>query len=79
MLMDVTPNTTHQGSLFDAPGMRENSVRVMAAFDALNQRFGHDCVRLGSAGLAPRWAMRSENRMPCYTTRWDELPKAHAN
>jgi DNA polymerase V len=51
----------------------------MAAFDALNQRFGRDTVQLGSAGLAPRWAMRAENKTPCYTTRWDELPKAYAN
>ena len=79
MLMDLAPNTIHQGTLFEAPQLSENSVRVMAAFDALNQRFGRDTVRLGSAGLAPRWAMRAENRTPCYTTRWDELPKANAN
>lgn len=79
MLLDLAPNSIAQGTLFDAPRERENSVRVMAALDALNQRFGRDSVHLGSAGLAPRWAMRSENETPCYTTRWDELPKAHAN
>lgn len=79
MLLDLAPNSIAQGTLFDAPRERENSVRVMAALDALNQRFGRDSVHLGSAGLAPRWAMRSENKTPCYTTRWDELPKAHAN
>lgn len=79
MLLDLAPNSIAQGSLFDAPRERENSVRVMAALDALNQRFGRDSVHLGSAGLAPRWAMRSENKTPYYTTRWDELPKAHAN
>ena len=79
MLMDLAPNTINQGTLFDTPGLRENSVRVMAAFDALNQRFGRDAVRLGSAGLAPRWGMLAENKTPCYTTRWDELPKANAN
>jgi DNA polymerase V len=79
MLMDLAPNTVDQGALFEALRQSENSVRVMAAFDALNQRFGRDTVQLGSAGLAPRWAMRAENKTPCYTTRWDELPKAHAN
>jgi len=79
MLMNLAPNTIRQGTLFDSPRERENSVRVMAALDALNQRFGRDAVHLGSAGLAPRWAMRAENKTPCYTTRWDELPKALAN
>jgi DNA polymerase V len=79
MLMDLTPNTVHQGILSDAPEMRENSMQVMAAFDALNQCFGRDMARLGSTHLAPRWAMRAENKTPRYTTRSDELPKAHAN
>lgn len=79
MLMDLGPDTARQGMLFDAPRARENSVKVMAALDALNQRFGRDVVHLGSAGLAPRWAMRADNKTPCYTTRWDELPKALAN
>jgi DNA polymerase V len=79
MLMDLAPNTFLQGTLFEVPCGRENSVRVMAALDALNHRFGRDTVHLASAGLAPRWAMRADNKTPCYTTRWDELPKAHAN
>lgn len=79
MLMDLASNTINQGLLFDSPPSREHSVRVMAALDALNQRFGRDAVHLGSAGLTQRWAMRTENKTPCYTTRWDELPKAHAN
>lgn len=79
MLMNLAPGAIRQGTLFDAPREREKSVRVMAALDALNQRFGRDAVHLGSAGLAPRWAMRAENKTPCYTTRWDELPRALAN
>ena len=79
LLMNLTANTVSQGTLFDASRGRENSVRVMATLDALNQRFGRDTLHIGSAGLAPRWAMRAENKTPCYTTRWDELPKALAN
>lgn len=78
MLMDLQPNTVSQGVLFEAPGSRENSVRVMAALDALNQRFGRDTVHLAAAGKAPRWAMRARNKSPCYTTRWSELPTALA-
>lgn len=79
MLMDLAPNTITQATLFAEPQPRENSVRVMAALDALNHRFGRDAVHLGSAGLSPRWSMRAENKTQSYTTRWDELPTASAS
>lgn len=78
MLMDLQPDTQRQGVLFDAAPERARSVRAMAALDALNERFGRDTVHLGSAGLARRWAMLSENRTPRYTTNWAELPKVRA-
>ena len=78
MLLDLSPKGMLQGVLFDEARPREADVKIMAALDALNARFGRDTVTLASAGLAPRWAMRSENKTPCYTTRWDELPKAIA-
>lgn len=51
----------------------------MAALDAINDRFGRDTLHLGSAGVARRWAMLSENRTRRYTTNWAELPKVRAN
>jgi len=78
MLMDLHANTISQGTLFDGQPPREQSARVMATLDALNQRFGRDALHIGSAGLVQRWAMKAENKTPCYTTRWDELPKAYA-
>lgn len=78
MLMDLSPKSMLQGVLFDEARPRGAAVKVMAALDALNERFGRDSVTLASAGLAPRWAMRAGNKTPCYTTRWDELPKANA-
>lgn len=78
MLLDLSPKSMLQGVLFDEARPRDPAVKVMAALDALNERFGRDSVTLASAGLAPRWAMRSGNKTPCYTTRWDELPKANA-
>lgn len=79
MLMDLSPNTRRQGTLFDAGPPRDASVKAMAALDALNERYGRDTVHLGSAGVRQRWAMRSDNRTPRYTTHWDELPRARAN
>ncbi len=79
MLMDISPNTFHQGTLFNQARPREATVKVMAALDGLNKRFGRDALHIASAGLGHRWAMRAENRTPRYTTHWNELPTAHAN
>jgi DNA polymerase V len=78
MLMNLSPNSVTQGSLFDSPKPREETARVMAALDALNRRYGRDTRVLGSAGTGGRWAMKAGNRTPRYTTSWAELPKAHA-
>lgn len=79
MLLELTPGAQRQGSLFDPAGAgAERSGRVMSALDALNSRFGRDTVVVGSAGTRKRWAMRSENRSPRYTTNWDELPRVRA-
>jgi DNA polymerase V len=79
MLMDLSPNTAAQGSLFDSARPREETKKVMATLDALNGRFGRDTIQLGSAGTTSRWAMKAENRSPKYTTDWDELPTVRAS
>ena len=78
MLMNISPNSVTQGSLFDTPKPREKTAKVMAVLDALNRRYGRDTLVLGSAGTGRRWAMKAGNRTPRYTTSWTELPKAHA-
>lgn len=78
MLMNLMPGTHEQGQLFDSGQSRQTSLKVMAALDALNERYGRDAVRLASAGTALRWRMQAGNRTPRYTTSWDELPKAWA-
>lgn len=78
MLLNPTPNIIRQGTLFEAIRPRDKSARVMAALDALNNRYGRGTLHLGSAGTIQRWAARADNKTPCYTTRWSELPKAHA-
>lgn len=79
MLMDLAPNTVHQGTLFSATPSREAAAKVMAAMDALNKRYGRDTLHLASAGLGHRWATRAETRTPKYTTDWNELPTVRAN
>ena len=79
MLLDLSPNTIVQHSFFDDHEFKQKSKRIMEALDSLNNRYGRDTVRLGSAGTTATWSMKAGNKTPCYTTRWDELPVARAN
>jgi len=75
MLSLLSDKASRQGSLFDDPEARVRSARRMAALDAINRQFGRDTLRSGASGTKRPWGTRSENRSPCYTTRWDELPE----
>ena len=80
MLMELSPSTYFQGSLFDAPGDTVDlaqSTHIMHTLDTINDRFGRASLFLGSAGVATRWTARSDNRSPRYTTQWDELPRTN--
>ncbi len=83
MLLDIGSANTVQFE-FDleadgpAPGARP---RLMAALDAVNDRYGRGTLKLASAGLgaAPRnWKMKQERRTPAYTTRWEDMPVVRA-
>ena len=78
LLQDLAPSSRYQTALFDDAPSRENAARIMGALDSLNKRYGKDTLHLAASGLQPRWAMRSDNRTPCYTTRWEDLPSAVA-
>lgn len=59
------------------------SHRLMSVIDQVNREHGSGRIRLARASafqLRPcrTWHMRSDNRSPRYTTRWDELPTAIA-
>jgi DNA polymerase V len=76
MLTLISDKAKRQQTLFDDPLQRAQSAKLMAAMDAINAEFGRNTVRAGATGTEKRWAMRSENRSPRFTTRWDELPIA---
>jgi DNA polymerase V len=76
MLTLISDKVKRQETLFDDPLQRAQSAKLMAAMDAINAEFGRNTVRAGATGTEKRWAMRSENRSPRFTTRWDELPIA---
>ncbi|TVO53072.1 Y-family DNA polymerase [Denitromonas halophila] len=74
MLTLLSDKGVQQGSLFDAPVEHARSAAVMSAMDQVNRLYGRGMLRTGASGTQQRWSMRSENRSPRFTTRWDELP-----
>jgi DNA polymerase V len=81
ILLDLMPDNLSQVEFdFDAPETR-NRGKLMAAVDAINDRFGRGAIHVGSAVGAggPRdWSMRQERLTPQYTTRFSDLPVARA-
>jgi DNA polymerase V len=49
---------------------------LMDVVDALNVRFGHDAVMIGTAARTHVWKSRTDFLSPSYTTSWTELPVA---
>jgi len=72
MLDDLIAEADRPRTLFEVP--RPNGPRLMAALDAVNDRYGKKTMVLGSEGLRRSWAMRADHRSPRYTTRLSDLP-----
>lgn len=81
MLLDLMPGNVSQGELdFDAPETRDRG-KLMAAMDAINDRFGRGAIHVGSAvgaGASRDWSMRQERLTPQYTTKLSDIPVARA-
>ena len=78
MLTLISDKAKRQETLFDDPVQRARSTKLMATMDAINAEFGRDTLRTAASGTEKRWAMRSENRSPRFTTCWAELPVAQS-
>ena len=76
MLMQLSDQAHRQESLFADTANPIRAAQTMAVMDAINQTWGRGTLRSAATGVNKRWAMRSENRSPRYTTCWSELPVA---
>ena len=76
MLMELSLNANRQATLFEDTPAQLRSAKTMAVLDAINKEWGQGTLHSGATGVSKRWAMRSENRSPRYTTQWDELSVA---
>jgi DNA polymerase V len=79
MLGDLINKSQRQLDLFHQPDDEALAKKdqLMTVFDTINRRYGSHTVKLAAEGFSKPWAMRSEKRSPCYTTRWSELPIVH--
>ncbi len=77
MCTALVPASHVQPDLFDRQN-RPRSKRLMAALDAINDRWGAGTLAYASSGLTKAWQTQCHHRSPAYTTNWNELPVARA-
>ena len=74
MLSDITPAGISQGDLFAGQPTMQNTSKLMSTLDRINFKMGKGALKLASDGIGQDWKMKTGNKSPAYTTRWDELP-----
>lgn len=59
-------------------GRRDHQLqsRLMHTVDQLSHTWGDHVIQYAAAGVHKRWSMKSEQRSPNYTLKWDELVNA---
>jgi DNA polymerase V len=77
MFTALVPASQVQPDLFDRQD-RPRSKRLMAALDAVNDRWGAGTLEYAASGLTKAWKTQFHRRSPAYTTDWNALPVAHA-
>ena len=55
---------------------RERERRLCATLDAVRLKFGKNAAFFASEGALRPWSPNSSFISPCYTTNWNDLPKA---
>jgi len=78
MLTAIQPKGSTQAHLFESADHSVNGA-LMDVVDEINGRWGRGTVFFAASGTKQAWAMKQVQRSPRYTTRWDEVPDAHAS
>lgn len=76
MLLEIQDNTAIQGNLFLQSADPLKRANLNDTMDQINRRWGRGTLKLASAGFNQGWKMRQENLSPCWTTRWEDIPRA---
>ena len=75
MLMDLSPAGQAQGTLFETASQERPA--LMEVIDRANALWGSGTLKLAAEGLEKSWQMKRGNKSPCYTSRWEELPRVN--
>jgi len=80
MLMGLGNPQTAQLDLFSlsSESAAGPSKHLMQTLDQINAKLGRGTLRLAAEGLKQNWRPRANYPSPRYTTRWTDLPIAHA-
>ncbi len=77
VMMDLVPQDTIQGSLFDSEPRKKSGV-LMRSIDEVNRQYDRDTVRFATQSYENRWKLKQDFLSRHFTTRFDQLPKARA-
>lgn len=69
----IIPADQIQRALFDQVD-RSKLDQLSVAMDRINHRYGRGSIRFAVQGKE-KWQPKAEHKSPCYTTRWEDLPK----
>ena len=82
MLLDLQPASQQQYELdLQSETPSRDRARLMQALDVVNDRWGKDTMRVGTAAASRTkrvWAMQQQRRTPEYTTDWNSIPCTRA-
>jgi DNA polymerase V len=69
----LVPENNYQRDLFVPHSPKKDA--LMAFLDKTNRQFGKKVLRFAAEGVEQEWMMRSDEKSPCYTTRWSDILK----
>ncbi len=75
MLSELVTGEAIQTDLFSQVQVSVKSSQLMTTMDNINRKMGKEAIKLASEGFKRPWRMKQENKSPCYTTRWEDVPR----
>jgi DNA polymerase V len=78
LFYELVPTAALPLDLFGSirPEEHDRATARMAAFDAINRRYGRHAIRSAAEDLSQAWQPRKGACSPRYTTKWSDLPVA---